>query len=64
MIESLIAEERKAWIESLDGVEQPTCDLVDGLLEEALAETTYDDLTGKVFVFYRTCTQEGRSVKF
>ena len=31
MIETLIAEERKAWIESLDGVDQPTCDLEDGL---------------------------------
>eukprot|EP00439_Symbiodinium_sp_Y106_P005361 s12533_g1.t1 len=29
------------------GVEQPTCDLVDGLAEEILAETFYDDLTGK-----------------
>ena len=47
MIEELIAEERKAWIESLEGVEQPTCDLDDGLLEEVLAETFYDDLTGK-----------------
>ena len=26
-VETLIAEERKAWIESLVGVEQPTCDL-------------------------------------
>eukprot|EP00439_Symbiodinium_sp_Y106_P043634 s2346_g5.t1 len=33
--------------ESLDGVEQPTCDLVDGLLEETLAETLCNDLTGK-----------------
>ena len=47
MIETLIAEERKAWIESLDGVEQPTCDLEDGLAEEVLAEVFYDDLTGK-----------------
>ncbi|CAE7551092.1 unnamed protein product [Symbiodinium sp. CCMP2592] len=47
MIETLIAGERKAWIESLEGVEQPTCDLVDGLVEEVLAETFYDDLTGK-----------------
>ena len=47
MIETIIAEERKSWIESLEGVEQPTCDLVDGLVEEILAETFYDDLTGK-----------------
>ena len=30
MIETIIAEERKSWIDSLEGVEQPTCDLVDG----------------------------------
>ena len=47
MIEAIIAEERKSWIESLENVEQPTCDLVDGLVEEILAETFYDDLTGK-----------------
>ena len=47
MIETIIAEERKSWIDSLEGVEQPTCDLVDGLVEEILAETFYDDLTGK-----------------
>ena len=47
MIETLITGERKAWVESLEGVEQPTCDLVDGLAEEILAETFYDDLTGK-----------------
>eukprot|EP00439_Symbiodinium_sp_Y106_P022321 s10774_g2.t1 len=37
MIETLITGERKAWVESLEGVEQPTCDLVDGLAEEILA---------------------------
>ena len=47
MIETLIADERKAWTKSLERIEQPTCDLVDGLVEEVLAETFYDDLTGK-----------------
>ncbi|CAE7223346.1 GIP [Symbiodinium sp. CCMP2592] len=40
MIETLIAGERKE-------LSSPTCDLVDGLAEEILAETFYDDLTGK-----------------
>ncbi|CAE7377600.1 unnamed protein product, partial [Symbiodinium necroappetens] len=47
MIEHIV-QEREAHLKSLEGVEQPTCDLEDGLVEELLAETFHDDLTLRV----------------